>query len=158
MNESIDVENYNVRNVLVVGDGGVGKTTLINRLKGESFSPKYSPTSSYDITEIINHNMQTKFVFYDIAGQEKYENYIESIIRNTTIHFVIYMFDATSKLSHRSLNSWMNKISNLCSTIPYTILCNKIDCQTIKVREHNLISCKNDSLDNIFEIINNIEE
>ena len=82
--------------ILVIGDGGVGKTCYIKKQLGEEFVSVYKATIGIQCYENINT------VWYDFPGQEKYGLHL--IIHK--IDKVIYMYDITSKISLKNLTFW----------------------------------------------------
>ena len=73
MSEPKEEEHIDVHAVFV-GDGSVGKTSLLAVLKGLPFPREYVPTT-YDnyIKKVENPNGETKDIkFYDTAGQQDY--------------------------------------------------------------------------------------
>jgi GTP-binding nuclear protein Ran len=60
--------------IVLVGDGGVGKTSFIERHKRGSFDEKYVPTQGVDVTPLTfntNYGLVT-FKVWDCAGREKF--------------------------------------------------------------------------------------
>ena len=59
--------------VVLIGDGGVGKTSIIGRLLGLEFETRYLPTMGWDVYELIlNTNVgYIKFEVVDTAGTER---------------------------------------------------------------------------------------
>ena len=56
----------NMKNILVLGNAGVGKTNYINNIVGKPFEKMYIPTVG--IQKIIHKNI----IYHDYAGQEFY--------------------------------------------------------------------------------------
>lgn len=119
-----------------LGDGGVGKTTWIHKMKTDEFYSKYYATVGCDVHPfMVNTNYgNIELNLYDYAGQEKYSS------RTYYKHDAnILMFDLTSKVSHESLKDWYTK----CYTGQTFIVGNKCDIAEIKVtpsfhEKHNL--------------------
>ena len=138
----------NLKKILVVGDGGVGKTSLINCYLGNSFEQKYISTYNIDIRQ------NNEYILYDFPGQEKYGSH-DINLHDTDI--CIIMYDVTSKLSYKNIESWKLKVENLCGNIPHIIVGNKIDSDYRQIIDNNTIniSVKNqDNIQNLFEFIN----
>jgi GTP-binding nuclear protein Ran len=124
--------------IVVVGDGGVGKTSLLKRINGLEFEKRYIPTQgvqrgsiikTYDVNDII-------FDIFDTAGQEKYSNVGDSNYINADA--VILMFDLTSRVSYKSISSWYRNIIKVCENIPIIICGNKSDCSDIKIMPNDI--------------------
>lgn len=60
--------------LLLVGDGGVGKTTLVRRHTTGEFERKYLPTLGVDVHPVVFHTNfgSLQFNVWDTAGQEKF--------------------------------------------------------------------------------------
>ena len=139
--------NYKQK-ILILGDGGVGKTSLINNYLFNTFEEKYIPT--YNNINILQNN---KYIFYDYPGQEKYSTHD---INLSYIDICIIMYDITNKLSYKNIEFWKQKVQNLCDDIPTIIVGNKIDSHYRKFIDNNTIniSTKNHNyVHNLFEII-----
>ena len=104
--------NMDKQHILVIGDGGVGKTSYIRNQIGKKFRRQYFPTERLNIYET------NTTVWYDFPGQQKYgSHYILDKIDK--IDTVIYMYDLTNNLSFKNLNYWQNFVhkcfGNICS-------------------------------------------
>ena len=111
------------KKVIIVGDGGVGKSALINKFKTEKFIKQYIPTMGAEVHPINVGNHCIKF--WDTAGQEKFSGlrqgyYIES-------DMAIVMYDNTSRLSHKNVNYWIRSVQRVCPNIPILVVRNKVD-------------------------------
>lgn len=62
--------------IALIGSSGVGKTTLINRLKHGSFQRRYISSYGSDVTEIILATSQGYVILdiWDCAGGTVYQN------------------------------------------------------------------------------------
>lgn len=95
--------NQTTYKLCLIGDGGVGKTTWVNKLLTRDFDPRYVSTLGVDVHTITLGNML--FNVWDCAGQEKFGglrggHYLGS-------QCAIVMFDVTSRLSFRNVQWWV---------------------------------------------------
>lgn len=109
--------------VLIVGEGGVGKSTFIKRYQTGDFEKIYTPTETSSVHRIKIKDTNTVFNCWDIPG--KLDN-------NNTDNFkgadgAIIMFDITSRLTYKAVDRWINSIKKVCGDIPIVILANKVD-------------------------------
>lgn len=114
--------------VILVGEGSVGKTSLIHRFCDESFSETYLATIGVDITsKVVDVKEQTfTFVFWDIAGQEKFKTQRSVFFKGS--NGVILVCDCTNHDSLQALVKWHNEITSIVnSNLPSILLVNKID-------------------------------
>lgn len=60
--------------IVILGDGAVGKTSLINRFVESSFNEDYKPTLGANIVrkDVNLDNTKVRLIMWDLAGQEKY--------------------------------------------------------------------------------------
>ena len=117
MTYSIQKKNINKKRVLIVGDGGVCKTSYIRKKIGVNFISKYYPTYGIDKYETNNT------IWYDFPGQEKY--CFHPI--NDNIDLVIYMYDVTSNISYKNINFWKQYVYKNYGNIPSIVVGNKSD-------------------------------
>lgn len=107
-------------NIMIVGDGGVGKTSLAKRLTTGHFVRQYIATQG---VKIIKSGLNSdRFNIIDTAGQEKFS---DIPLNGRQIHGVIIMFDVTSKISYKNVSSWYNKVTNMFGDIPIVLCGNK---------------------------------
>ena len=104
--------------VCVLGDSGVGKTSLIDRLSGSEFELMYTPTTEIYNTE-INFN-EHKFNLEEHPSSKVF-NFIG------TYDMAIIMFDTTSRNSYKNVNFWVAKFLTANKDKKYIIVGNKID-------------------------------
>lgn len=109
--------------IMVIGDGGVGKTEFIRAILNQPFEKDYKPNDHIDV-----YNMQYMGVdvaFWDSAGQHFYTNQKENY---NDADIVIYMFDVGSKISLKSLDGWYDQVVEVCGTsVPMVLVGNKCD-------------------------------
>ena len=113
---------------LLLGDGAVGKTSLIKQyVKGE-FKADYKPTIGVDIfsKEIKFDDVQINLSVWDIAGQKKFELFRKSFFMGA--HAALVVFDYTRPETFDSLETnWIKNIHEISGNIPFVLIGNKID-------------------------------
>ncbi|MFX1450405.1 MAG: Rab family GTPase [Promethearchaeota archaeon] len=122
--------------VVVVGDSGVGKTTLLLRFVDNSFQESFLPTIGVNVCNkkvSLANNKKIHLNIYDIAGQERF-----SLMRRVfyeDVNGVLIMFDVTNKKSFNNLENWIADLSpNFPSKKPIgLIIGNKIDLKSKRV-------------------------
>ena len=95
--------------VILLGDSGVGKTSIINQYIKKNFVETLSTIGSeqhYKIIKINKKEIQLKI--WDTPGQTKFFNITKNSMRNTDIAILIY--DITNKESFISLKQWYKKL------------------------------------------------
>lgn len=136
--------------VVLVGDGGVGKTTFVKRLVSNTFERNYQATDKCDHVTYLYSGM--KFDIYDKAGQEKFVEKKQDCYTNANAALIMY--DCSSLVSANSVSYWYEEVRKNCGhEIPILVCGNKSDLTkkdfeslTTFCQEHNLeqfnISCK----------------
>ena len=99
--------------VVLIGESGVGKTSIINRYISDTFSPVLTATPGASFTNkkifMKDYNQSIKFEIWDTAGQEKYRALAKVFYKNAAVCILVY--DITRKNSFEELkNYWVNEI------------------------------------------------
>ena len=108
--------------VVLIGESGVGKTSIISRYISNSFSTSLTSTPGANFTTktvfIQDKNQSIKFEIWDTAGQEKYRALTKVFYKNSAVCILVY--DITRKASFDEVkNYWVDEIKtngspNLC--------------------------------------------
>ena len=98
--------------VVLIGEAGVGKTSIIMRYITNIFNPRQLATqgASYVSKMVeINKNQKVKFELWDTAGEEKYRAIARVFYQNASVCILVY--DITRKSSFDEIkNFWVNEI------------------------------------------------
>jgi Ras-related protein Rab-6A len=130
---SIDTSYQTSRQkIIFTGDSGVGKTSIINSIMGQKFSPEYEPSIGVDFfSKTIRYKGRLiKLQIWDSAGQEKFRSLIPNYIRGSSLIFLV--FDISRKDSFQNLNHWIEFITNIDKG-NIIIIGNKIDLKEERV-------------------------
>ena len=95
--------------IALIGVGGVGKTTFLQRLSKNSFNRNYFATSGYDISRIVRDNIT--YEFFDFAGQEMYSGTYSDPEFYEIFDFIFVMVDKNSHISHKHGRKWLHRIN-----------------------------------------------
>lgn len=105
-------DNKLVYKIIVVGDLGVGKTSIIKRYVHEVFSSHYKSTIGVDFslkTNIkLDEHRTISYQLWDIAGQERFGNMTRIYYKEATVVFVV--FDVTRESTIQSIAKWKNDV------------------------------------------------
>lgn len=122
------------KKIILLGDGAVGKTSLIRRFVFDKFDDKYILTIGTKVTaKSIQIGVEDKMnnlmlQIWDILGQKGYTKLHQSSFKGTD--GVLMVADITRKKTLLSLSTyWIPKVQNLAGNIPFTILANKYDLE-----------------------------
>ncbi|OHT15311.1 Ras-related protein Rab-26 [Tritrichomonas foetus] len=119
--------------IIFVGDSGVGKTTLIYRMKTKTFLSFATPTIGTGVTPItINYQCENdvvkkmNFQLWDTAGQEIYGHVVPIYFRNAKVAIVCFSVDNLTSLNN--VKWWMNEVrSNNEDDVPILVVGTKND-------------------------------
>ncbi len=111
----------------VVGDGNVGKTTLIIRYTEKRFRESYIPTIGVQWTkkELIYDGAQVNLILWDVAGQNKFREVRSRFYAGSNAAIIV--FDVTNLISFDHVENWYYELKRYCGDIPFLLLGNKID-------------------------------
>ena len=99
--------------VVLLGESGVGKSSIIDRYTQNTFKSQRLLTSGANfVTKTIileDENKSIKFEIWDTAGQEKYRSLAKVFYKNAAVCILVY--DITRKASFNELkNFWVDEI------------------------------------------------
>ena len=123
--------------IIMVGDGGVGKTTFIRRHITGEYENKYIATMGVEITQLAFSTTCGNILYncWDTAGQEKFGGLRDGYYIGG--HAAIIMFDVTSRITYRNVPNWYKDLVRVLPNIPIVLVGNKIDCKdrTVKAKD-----------------------
>eukprot|EP00727_Mastigamoeba_balamuthi_P007666 m51a1_g352 putative ras gtpase (209) ;mRNA; r:569975-570924 len=114
--------------IIIVGDGGVGKSALSVRLVENRFDPDYNPTIEDAFTKRLRvDGQQATLKIVDTAGQEEYSALREAHYAKADAFILVYSI--TDRNGFDSIPKFRSKILTLLdvSEIPMTVVGNKSD-------------------------------
>ncbi|MEX2680174.1 MAG: Rab family GTPase [Candidatus Sigynarchaeota archaeon] len=115
--------------ICILGDPGVGKTSLIEYYTHRSFKEFYLPTigANFSIKEVdLDANTSAKAYIWDIAGQSKFSQ-IRKMFYEKAVG-AVFVFDVTNRKSFEGIDAWRNDlIETLGEGFPSALIANKID-------------------------------
>lgn len=97
--------------IILIGDAGVGKTSISGRYIDSSFKDVYQATLQVEKRmKIINEDDKTsiRLNIWDTAGQEKFRSITRQFYRDCQGAFIV--FDLTKKSSFNELKTWINEL------------------------------------------------
>lgn len=146
--------------VIVVGDSGVGKTSIVGRYT-DKYSEKSKPTIAASFssrTEIID-NFKITFNIWDTAGTERYRSVNQIFYKQAYICLLVY--DITKKDSFESLRSYWHGVvrENSTTGIIFGLAGNKVDLMENEEVEKNEVENFSQEIHAVFRLtsaLNNI--
>ena len=99
--------------VVLLGESGVGKTSIISKYTLNDFKSQRLPTTGANFVQktiiLEEENKSIKFEIWDTAGQEQYRSLAKVFYKNSTV--CILVFDITRKSSFDAIkNFWIKDI------------------------------------------------
>lgn len=119
--------------LLIIGDSGVGKSSLLLRFADNTFSGSYITTIGVDfkIRTVNIDGQRIKLQIWDTAGQERFRTITSTYYRGT--HGVIVVYDVTNGESFANVKRWLHEIEQNCDVVNRILVGNKNDCPDRKV-------------------------
>lgn len=119
--------------LLIIGDSGVGKSSLLLRFSDNTFSGTYITTIGVDfkIRTVDVDGEKVKLQIWDTAGQERFRTITSTYYRGT--HGVIVVYDVTSGESFANVKRWLHEIDQNCEVANRILVGNKDDDPERKV-------------------------
>ncbi len=101
--------------VVLIGESGVGKTSIILRYLNNTFSQSLNSTPGANFSTkkmfLEEENQTIKFEVWDTAGQEKYRSLAKVFYKNAAVCILVY--EITRKTSFEELKKyWINQVMN----------------------------------------------
>ena len=98
--------------LLVIGDSGVGKTQLMNRIMNLQFQGQHQPTIGVEFGSFafLADNQVIKLQVWDTAGQKSFKSVTRVFYKGSNIIFLLY--DITNKASFEDLPQYLQDIKS----------------------------------------------
>eukprot|EP01059_Diplonema_ambulator_P012841 TRINITY_DN23311_c0_g3_i1.p1 TRINITY_DN23311_c0_g3~~TRINITY_DN23311_c0_g3_i1.p1 ORF type:complete len:232 (+),score=112.70 TRINITY_DN23311_c0_g3_i1:49-696(+) len=123
--------------LVLVGDGGTGKTTFVKRHQSGEFEKKYIPTVGVEVHPLTFNTTHGVICFnvWDTAGQEKYGGLRDGYYIQGNCGII--MFDVTSRQTYKNVPNWHRDVVRVCENIPLVLVGNKVDVmeRTVKAKQ-----------------------
>ena len=133
------MESANSIKMILVGDGGVGKTTFVKRHLTGEYVKDYNATAGAETHTMSFYTTkgQIDIEVWDTAGQEKTGGGLNSEYY-AGADCAIIMFDVTSMVTYQNVPKWFKDIVKTCGNIPITLVGNKVDDEDRKLFENDI--------------------
>ena len=157
----------------IIGDAGVGKTTLTHRYLHGLFKQSYHGTIGVDffLKKFEIDGKKISLQIWDFAGEEKFRFLLPGIINGA--NGTIFMFDITRYITFENLSNWLRVFKtanqNHNQTVPALLVGSKTDLEGIRTvpfkeaksfaQDNNLIGyieCSSKNGENVEELFRKI--
>lgn len=119
--------------ICVVGDRGVGKTSLLNRYVFDTFSEQYEGTLGSHLHLLTfksvlagNQLVEAQVALFDLMGERSMRDAFKEVMFWGTNGFLA-VADVTRPDTIRALPDWIRTVISIASEVPYAIVMNKVD-------------------------------
>ena len=121
--------------IIILGDSGVGKTSLMNQYCNKRFSNQYKATIGADFLtkEVTIDDKLVTLQIWDTAGQERFQSLGVAFYRGADACILVY--DITNEKSFEQLNSWRDEFLTQANprdpdNFSFVVIGNKVDKET----------------------------
>jgi Ras-related protein Rab-18 len=117
--------------ILIIGDAGVGKSSMLLRFTDDSFDEHIQSTIGVDfkVKHLDVNEKRVKLTIWDTAGQERFRTLTSSYYRGA--HGVVLVYDVTRTDTFENLQQWLKEVNmyspNNGEAVVKLLVGNKID-------------------------------
>jgi small GTP-binding protein len=119
--------------IVLIGDGGVGKTAIRERYLGKGFKSQYLLTIGADFAMRDDTALGDKirYQIWDLAGQQRFDAVREVYYKGSVGALLVY--DVTRPDSYFNTPKWINELwtNNGRGRVPIIVVANKIDMREL---------------------------
>ena len=121
--------------IIVSGDGGVGKTSFLNRLIHDNFDNNSELTKGVDFfsKNLTLNGHEYNFIIWDFAGQSQFKNILNDFVDGSIAAYIL--FDLSRFKTIESVEEWIKTLNNNGNISAFIIgtKCDLIDINDCKV-------------------------
>jgi small GTP-binding protein len=129
---------HSTSKIVLIGDGRVGKTSLVRRFVTNMFDPSYQITLGTTImkkeVEYLNHLVT--LAIWDVGGQEVFKKVRSKYYFGSK--GALAVCDATNMITYENLKSWVESFIEVVGVKPIIFLANKCDIPELQVTEEDM--------------------
>lgn len=115
------------KKLVVVGDGGCGKTCLLIVYAENRFPESYIPTVFENYVTLVQHdNKFVELALWDTAGQEEYDRLRPLSYPESDVILIVFSVDFPTSL-HNVSDKWYPEVSHFCPSTPLILVGTKTD-------------------------------
>ena len=156
MNDNLDIEllhdsqisqldNFVNFKIIIIGDSGVGKSSLLKRAVKNSFDNNYQATIGFEflLMHFKVNDLKLKFQIWDTCGQEMYRSLVQGFYHNSSLAIIVY--NVNDKNSFYNISVWLKDLrQHTDHDLPVFLVGNKSDLEKeVRSDEANSFSKNN---------------
>lgn len=129
--DSNGFEGFKFR-VVLLGEAGVGKTSLVRRYTENVFEEAYKQTigttfanQDVEITDPEGDKRRVRLNIWDMGGQSTYRELRRQFMKGASAALIVY--DVTRPETFMAMNNWFESFRDVCPDAPVVICANKVD-------------------------------
>lgn len=111
--------------ILLLGDGAVGKTSLVRRFVEQRFDESYKMTIGVNVKKRELEEMDMTMMIWDIYGQQLNRELHSTNYSGADGALIVY--DLIRYQTFESLDGWLDNVFSVTGNIPFVVLGNKYD-------------------------------
>ncbi len=125
---SADEKGYGFK-ITVVGDGAVGKTSLIKRYTQGSFQKEYIATLGTQFSKYEENvdGEKVELYLWDIAGQDQFQALRQRFYTGSSGAIIVFSHAPEQVQSYDHVARWLDDLKKHCGNIPMVLFGNKVD-------------------------------
>ena len=149
-----DVDKYDRSfKIIILGDCNVGKTSLIDVVKGNKFKERYNPTVGFDFFSLCVkiYDKIIKLQIWDLSGQETHRSLINDFLKKASL--IILVYDITNIKSFENIDTWLKDIKIITEEAKIILVGNKSDLagKRVVTEEKGKEKCESNHLTEFIE-------
>ncbi|XP_073837793.1 RAS oncogene family member Rab26 isoform X1 [Musca autumnalis] len=118
--------------VIMLGDSGVGKTSLLIMFRDGVYMPCYYVTTvgiDFMNKVVVVDGTRVKLQIWDTAGQERFRSVTHAYYRDA--HALLLLYDVTNKTTYDNIRAWLCEIRDCAQEdVVIVLIGNKADCSS----------------------------
>lgn len=128
---------FNESKMIIVGQGNVGKSCLLERIMNDNYEEKES-TEGIDVKTWVYTNKKKKYTLniWDFGGQEIYHSTHQFFLTKRSLY--IFVWDARAEEEYGRIDYWLKTIESFAGDSPIIICINKCDKNTSRINRIDL--------------------
>ncbi len=124
---------FNESKMIIVGQGNVGKSCLLDRITNNIYKEKKDSTEGIDVKRWVYNKNKKEYTLniWDFGGQEIYHSTHQFFLTKRSLY--IFVWDARAEEEYGRIDYWLKTIESFAEDSPIIICINKCDKNTTRI-------------------------